>query len=175
MCVFHALNYLRESLDSNLRKSGRRKDFMDYLNPEAMVKCNAKAEKALKTCKQSDRFQFERCGYFSPDYVCFDKKPKLVFNRVVALAESSGKRDVEGNTGKSRKAEQAAQAAEKERLSKIPPAEFFKQTRGSEFSAYDEKGMPTHDSDGKELTKSAIKKLQKDLEKHEKLFKSANS
>merc|ERR1711988_1373633 len=147
----------------------------DFLNPEAWIICAAKAEKSLKSCKLSDRFQFERCGYFAPDYACFEGDKKLVFNRVVGLAEFSGKKKVEGNTGASRKAEQAAAAAEKERLSKIPPAQFFKETRGSEFSKYDEKGLPTHDKDGEELKKSAIKKLQKDLEKHEKLYKSANS
>jgi len=47
------------------------KDFMDYLNPEAWVMCKAKAEPALAKCKQEDRFQFERCGYFAPDYDCF--------------------------------------------------------------------------------------------------------
>jgi glutaminyl-tRNA synthetase len=151
------------------------KDFLSYVNPEAWVVCNAKAEKSLANCKQSDRFQFERCGYFAPDYDCFSGPRKLVFNRVVALAESSAKKKVEGNTGASRKEAQAAAAAEKERLSKIPPADFFKTERGSEFSAYDDKGVPSHDKDGKELPKSAIKKLQKDLEKHEKLYKSANS
>jgi glutaminyl-tRNA synthetase len=150
------------------------KDFMDYLNPEAWVICSAKAEKSLAGCKQADRFQFERCGYFAPDYDCFEGPKKLTFNRVVALAQSSSLKKVEGNTGASRKDAQAALAAEKDRLKKIPPSEFFRSERGSEFAKYDDKGFPTHDQDGKELTKSAIKKLQKDLEKHEKLYKSAN-
>merc|ERR1712106_478640 len=103
------------------------KTFLDYLNPEAWVICAAKAEKAIANCKQSDRFQFERCGFFAPDYACFDgtSKNKLVFNRIVSLKESAAKKTVEGGAGASRKEEQAAQAAEKERLSKIPPAEFF--------------------------------------------------
>merc|ERR1719253_1297173 len=92
------------------------KDFMDYLNPEAMVTCKAKAEKSLAKVKLADRFQFERCGYFAPDYACFEGAKKLVFNRVVALVESAGKKKVEGSTGGSRKDEQAALAAEKERL-----------------------------------------------------------
>ena len=32
---------------------------------------------------------------------------------------------------------------------------------GSEFSAYDETGLPTHDRDGNALPKSAVKKLAK--------------
>lgn len=37
------------------------------------------------------------------------------------------------------------------------------QPRGTEFSAYDAEGVPTHDKDGNALPKSAIKKLAKDL------------
>jgi len=92
----------------------------------------------------------------------------------VALSESSSKKKMEG-TGASRKDAQAAAAAEKERVQKIAPKDFFKSERGSEFSKYDDKGMPTHDAEGKEFTKNAVKKLAKDLEKHEKLYKSANA
>jgi len=150
------------------------KDFLDYLNPESWVICNAKAERSLADCKQDDRFQFLRCGFFAPDYLCFEGDKKLVFNRVVALKESVAKKAVEGKAGASRKDVQDAKAAEKERLSKIPPSEFFKLERGAEFSAYDANGFPTHDSDGRELAKKAIKKLAKDFEKHERLYKSAN-
>eukprot|EP00931_Biecheleriopsis_adriatica_P066610 TRINITY_DN40929_c0_g1_i2.p1 TRINITY_DN40929_c0_g1~~TRINITY_DN40929_c0_g1_i2.p1 ORF type:complete len:749 (+),score=202.44 TRINITY_DN40929_c0_g1_i2:68-2248(+) len=148
------------------------KDFMDYLNPESWIRCSAKAEKSLANCKLDERFQFERCGFFAPDYACFEKKPKLTFNRVVGLKETSEKKQAEGKGTASRKDAQAAAAAEKERLMKIPPAEFFKSERGDEFSAYDETGMPTHGKDGKELAKAAIKKLAKDLEKQTKLYES---
>eukprot|EP00928_Gymnodinium_smaydae_P037547 TRINITY_DN26046_c0_g1_i1.p1 TRINITY_DN26046_c0_g1~~TRINITY_DN26046_c0_g1_i1.p1 ORF type:complete len:755 (+),score=226.07 TRINITY_DN26046_c0_g1_i1:39-2267(+) len=151
------------------------KDFMDYLNPEAWVVRKAKVEKALKDVKQEDRFQFERCGYFAPDYDTFEKKGKqqrLVFNRVVSLKESSGKKKMEGNTGASRKEAQAAAQAEKERLQKIPPEEFFKSERAAEFSAYDAAGLPTHDKDGAALPKSRVKKLQGELDKHKKLHEA---
>merc|ERR1712136_308187 len=72
------------------------KDFMDYLNPNSWVICQAKAEKALTECEQEDRFQFERIGYFAPDYVCFEQPGKLVFNRVVPLKESSHLKQLEG-------------------------------------------------------------------------------
>jgi len=72
----------------------------------------------------------------------------------------------------SRKDDQMKAAEEKKRLQQIPPDQLFKSERGGEFSQYDEKGMPTHDKDGAALTKSAVKKLQKDLEKHEKLYKA---
>ena len=37
----------------------------------------------------------------------------------------------------------------------------FKNASGDEFSAYDEKGLPTHYKDGTEVKKSAVKKLEK--------------
>jgi len=148
------------------------KDWVEYMNPEAWVQCAAKVERALGQCVLEDRFQFERCGYFAPDYDCFNTPPKLTFNRVVPLKESSDKKKLEGRGAASRKDAQAAAAAEKERLQKLPPEEYFKQERGSEFSAYDETGLPTHDRDGNALPKSAVKKLAKDLEKQKKLHES---
>ena len=60
--------------------------------------------------------------------------------------------------------------AKKKRMN-IEPKDFFKvaeefQGKYSKFN--EETGVPTHDAEGKELTKSAIKKLQKELVKHEK-------
>lgn len=146
------------------------KDFMDYVNPESWVIHTAKAEKALGDCKLEERFQFERCGYFAPDYACFEEPRKLTFNRVVPLKESVAKKKMEGSHSASRKEAQAAAAAEKERLQRIPPEEFFKSERGDEFSAYDDAGLPTHAKDGTQLPKSAVKKLAKDLEKQKKLY-----
>jgi len=146
------------------------KDFLDYLNPESWIIRSAKVEKCLSTCKLEDRFQFERCGYFAPDYDCFEGPCKLTFNRVVPLKESAAKKKMEGSHGASRAEAQAAAAAEKERLQRIPPEEVFKTERGDEFSAFDSTGMPTHAKDGTQLPKSAIKKLAKDLEKHTKMY-----
>jgi len=147
-------------------------DFIRYLNPDSWGIRMAKVEMALGKCKQEDRFQFERCGYFAPDYECFGQVHKLVFNRVVALKEPSARKEAEGNRSASMKDAQLAAAAEKIRLKKIPPQEFFKTEMGDEFCAYDASGLPTHSKDGTELPKSAVKKLAKDLEKQKKLYEA---
>jgi len=49
---------------------------------------------------------------------------------------------------------------ERERRAKLPPSEMFT-TQTDKYSKFDEKGLPTHDSSGKELSKSALKKLQR--------------
>ncbi len=65
------------------------KTFVDYLNPESLVTVNAWLEPALGTAAQGEKFQFERVGYFTPDY---DSRPgKLVFNRTVGLKDSWAK------------------------------------------------------------------------------------
>ena len=57
---------------------------------------------------------------------------------------------------------------EKEAKKAIPPHELFlKET--DKYSKFDEKGIPTHDLEGKEITKSGRKKLEKLYEQQVKL------
>ncbi|KAJ8298849.1 hypothetical protein KUTeg_022909 [Tegillarca granosa] len=59
--------------------------------------------------------------------------------------------------------------AAKEAQDKIPPSELFiKET--DKYSKFDEKGIPTHDAEGKEMTKSTLKKLMKTYEQQEKRY-----
>lgn len=69
-----------------------------------------------------------------------------------------------------RQAEKAAKA-EADRLAKlekgrVPPTELFRQ--GGEYSEWDEKGMPTKDKDGVEVSKSQQKNLKKKWEQQAK-------
>ncbi|MCK5829755.1 MAG: glutamine--tRNA ligase/YqeY domain fusion protein [Methylococcales bacterium] len=65
--------------------------FLDALNPnslEILTKC--RVEVSLSEAKPSDRFQFERTGYFCIDSV--ESKPEaLVINRTVTLRDNWGK------------------------------------------------------------------------------------
>jgi hypothetical protein len=104
-----------------------------------------------------------------------DKKsvPKnLSFNRIVGLKESGLKKE-ESNDNRSRKEEQAKQAAAKEALKSVKPEDFFKRPgEVDKYSEFDDSGFPVKDSEGNELSKSAIKKLQKELEKHKKFYQA---
>jgi len=66
------------------------KDFTANLNPNSLeVLSNCLVEPALKDAKPSNRYQFERLGYFcvDPD----SKSGKLVFNRTVSLRDEWAK------------------------------------------------------------------------------------
>jgi glutaminyl-tRNA synthetase len=66
------------------------KDFLQALNPASKEVVTAYLEQGMKSALASDRFQFERHGFFVADSV--DSAPgKPVFNRVVTLKDSWGK------------------------------------------------------------------------------------
>jgi len=51
----------------------------------------------------------------------------------------------------------------------VPPSELFRKETGK-YSQFDENGKPTHDHDGKELSKSALKKIEKVYQVQEKKY-----
>lgn len=65
-------------------------DFLEHLNPESLVVCQAIGEPSLAEATPESRFQFERVGYFCADL--HDSTPAhLVFNRTVGLKDSWAK------------------------------------------------------------------------------------
>uniref|UniRef100_A0A8C0CMP6 Cysteine--tRNA ligase, cytoplasmic n=1 Tax=Balaenoptera musculus TaxID=9771 RepID=A0A8C0CMP6_BALMU len=97
---------------------------------------------------------------------------KLV-DRDTLLREREEKRRAEEE--KRRKKEEAArkrQEQEAARLAKmkVPPSEMFL-SESDKYSKFDENGLPTHDTAGKELSKGQAKKLKKLFEAQEKLHK----
>ena len=130
--------------------------------------------------------QFERFGFFVVDSSStFDSSAKsgdLIFNRTVSLKEEVGKKERSEEETKAlgeRHAKQKADKEAKEARMKISPEDFFKLVpeHVGKYSKYKEgdkdAGLPTHSSDGTELTKSAMKKLEKERQKHIKALKKA--
>lgn len=58
------------------------------------------------------------------------------------------------------------QELEKAEKAKVSPLDMF---RNEKYSAWDEEGLPTHDKEGKEVPKSAGKKLRKEWERQKKV------
>ncbi len=65
------------------------KDFMDFINPEALQVITGYLEPSLVAAKIGDRVQFQRLGYFcvDPD----SSEENLVFNRTVGLRDTWAK------------------------------------------------------------------------------------
>ena len=71
--------------------SGQKEDdYRKFLNPDSLkILTNCKVEPSLANAMPSDRFQFQRLGYF-----CVDPDStvsKLVFNRTVSLKDTWAK------------------------------------------------------------------------------------
>jgi glutaminyl-tRNA synthetase len=121
--------------------------------------------------------QFERLGYFVVDYdTTYDPETnqgKIVFNRTVSLKEEVFKKklsvDEEAKIDARRLKAKADKEAKDVRM-RIDPKDFFKEADEfkGKYSKFSDDGIPTHDADGAELTKSAIKKLAKEQQKHVK-------
>uniref|UniRef100_A0A8C6T3B8 Cysteine--tRNA ligase, cytoplasmic n=1 Tax=Neogobius melanostomus TaxID=47308 RepID=A0A8C6T3B8_9GOBI len=74
---------------------------------------------------------------------------------------------------KKRKKEEAAKKKQEQEMAKlakmkVPPCEMFR-SETDKYSKFDETGFPTHDAEGKELSKGQAKKLRKLFEAQEKL------
>ncbi len=70
----------------------KEKSFIDFVNPESLtIENNAKIEPSLAQPEKNTRYQFERLGYFYPDYQDHSSG-KPVYNKVVGLRDTWGKK-----------------------------------------------------------------------------------
>ncbi|XP_029438619.1 cysteine--tRNA ligase, cytoplasmic isoform X1 [Rhinatrema bivittatum] len=97
---------------------------------------------------------------------------KLV-DRETLLKEREEKKKAEEE--KKRKKEEAARKKQEQEVAKlakmkVPPNEMFK-PETDKYSKFDDNGFPTHDVEGKELSKGQMKKLKKLYEAQEKVYK----
>ncbi|XP_053348980.1 cysteine--tRNA ligase, cytoplasmic isoform X2 [Clarias gariepinus] len=95
---------------------------------------------------------------------------KLV-DRETLLKEREEKKKMEEE--KRKKKEEAARKKQEQEMaklakSKVPPNEMFR-SETDKYSSFDDTGFPTHDAEGKELSKGQIKKLRKLYEAQEKI------
>lgn len=72
------------------------KDFLSNINPDSLQEVEALVEPSLLTAKSGEHYQFERQGYFFVDPVD-SKENAPVFNRVVGLKDSWGKKNIKSS------------------------------------------------------------------------------
>ncbi|GFR89322.1 cysteine--tRNA ligase, cytoplasmic-like [Elysia marginata] len=101
----------------------------------------------------------------APPVIKLVSREVLLKEREEKIRQEEEKRAEKERLRKKKEAEQAAKSAQE----RIPPSELFR-SETDKYSAFDEKGIPTHDAAGQELTKSALKKLVKQFEAQDKKY-----
>ena len=86
---------------------------------------------------------------------------------------SRAQRRLAAAQARSRKAEQEEAIAAKEAKKNMDPRELFR-SQTDLYSKFDADGLPTHDTQGAELSKSKVKALKKDWDKQKKLYDAAH-
>uniref|UniRef100_A0A8D8A5I5 Cysteine--tRNA ligase, cytoplasmic n=1 Tax=Culex pipiens TaxID=7175 RepID=A0A8D8A5I5_CULPI len=130
-----------------------------------------KASEILALCDQIRDDTLPNLGVRLEDRDGAPSALKLV-DRELLLKEREAKRAEEARKAaekERKKAEAAAAAAAKDAQRKINPVDMFR-AETDKYSAWDERGLPTHDVEGKEISKGQQKKLQKLQQAQEKRY-----
>ncbi|XP_055470665.1 cysteine--tRNA ligase, cytoplasmic isoform X2 [Psammomys obesus] len=135
----------------------------------------AREKKVLEVLQLSDALRDDilpELGVRFEDHEGLPTVVKLV-DRDTLLKEKEEKKRAEEE--KRRKKEEAARKKQEQEAAKLakmrtPPNEMFL-SESNKYSKFDENGLPTHDNEGKELSKGQAKKLKKLFEAQEKLYK----
>ncbi|XP_045483000.1 cysteine--tRNA ligase, cytoplasmic [Harmonia axyridis] len=130
-----------------------------------------KANEILKLCDELRDDTLPNVGVRLEDKEGEATAVKLV-DKEILMKEKEAKKQAELEKQKKKEERQAAllaAQAEKEALMKIPPNELFKKET-DKYSKFDDKGLPTHDVEGKEISKGQLKKLQKLQQQQEKRY-----
>uniref|UniRef100_A0A8C4ETM4 Cysteine--tRNA ligase, cytoplasmic n=1 Tax=Dicentrarchus labrax TaxID=13489 RepID=A0A8C4ETM4_DICLA len=129
-----------------------------------------KVTELLQLCDAVRNDTLPELGVRLEDHEGLPTVVKLV-DKETLLKEREEKKQMEEE--KKRKKEEAARKKQEQEMAKlekmkVPPCEMFR-TETDKYSKFDEMGFPTHDVEGKELSKGQAKKLRKLYEAQEKL------
>lgn len=135
-----------------------------------LIKSNAPPKSYMPLCDDLRDTTLWNLGIYLEDRA---NAPALVRPLNATLREERANREALANLKleKAKAAKEAKEKEEKERLEKgkLSHLEMF---RTSEFSEWDEEGLPVKDHEGKEVAKSRGKKLRKDWERQRKLHEA---
>ncbi|XP_013397069.2 cysteine--tRNA ligase, cytoplasmic-like, partial [Lingula anatina] len=145
-----------------------------FANFRELVRKVAREQKVtdiLKFCDQVRDDDLPNLGVRLEDHEGQPPVIKLV-DKDTLIKEREDKLRLEEMKRQEKEAKKAAkmvQDAQKEAQKRLPPSQMFL-SETSKYSRFDDKGLPTHDAEGKELTKSALKKLTKLYEAQQKKY-----
>uniref|UniRef100_A0A6M2DE76 Cysteine--tRNA ligase, cytoplasmic n=1 Tax=Xenopsylla cheopis TaxID=163159 RepID=A0A6M2DE76_XENCH len=151
-------------------------EFRDNVRDEAK---SLKAIKLLQLCDQLRDATLPELGVRLEDREGAPSAVKVV-GKDVLMKEREEKLRLEEEQKKKKAEQKLLQEqlkAQREAQSKINPKDMFK-AETDKYSKFDDEGMPTHDQEGKELSKGQLKKLQKlyqtQLKKYTDYMQSVN-
>ncbi|KAM3421355.1 hypothetical protein BST61_g1752 [Cercospora zeina] len=138
---------------------------------------NAQPKSYLEACDELRNTTLWNLGIYLED-----RENKHALVRPVSASLREEREDKERRAAEKAAAKAQAQAdkakadAGKAEKAKIDPLTMFQQGEyAGKYKAYDEKGVPTHDAEGKEIAKAQTKKLTKLWEAQKKLFEKAQA
>ncbi|XP_076311988.1 cysteine--tRNA ligase, cytoplasmic isoform X4 [Tachypleus tridentatus] len=145
--------------------------FADFRERVRHTSRELKAVDILKLCDDMRDNVLPQLGVRLEDHEGLPPVVKLVDKETfLKEKEMKLKAEEEKRLEKERKKQQQLEAQlAKDAQRKIPPWELFK-SETDKYSKFDEKGMPTHDIEGKELSKGQLKKLTKIYQAQEKKY-----
>ncbi|KAL1110117.1 hypothetical protein AAG570_008194, partial [Ranatra chinensis] len=91
-----------------------------------------------------------------------------LMDKETLIREREAKKNLEDEKERKKRQMEALQN-EREALKRVPPEEMFLSMK-DKYSAFDSQGLPTHDAEGKELSKGQQKKLQKSQQLQRKKY-----
>lgn len=146
-------------------------NFRDRVRQISIEKNDSGLAEILKLC---DKIRDEECvdlGVALDDQNSGKALVKLVNPDELRGARAEKERQVQLKAERSKLAKEQAELKRIEKLKKssVKPEDLFKESH--EFSKFDDQGIPTHDSQGEELSKKRRKNLIKDYEIQVKTYK----
>ncbi|XP_064472265.1 cysteine--tRNA ligase, cytoplasmic-like [Ornithodoros turicata] len=147
------------------------KAMADFRENVRQISRSAKSEEGkMKTCPQElldlcDSFRDDVLPELGVRFEDHDGTPTVVkiVGRETLMAERLEKKKMEEKKREEkerRKREEEEARKERERLRRVNPKEMFL-GETDKYSRFDAEGLPTHDVDGKEVSKGLVKKLKK--------------
>lgn len=142
----------------------------DFRHNVRKIAREQKVTELLQLCDEIRDDTLPELGVRLEDHEGLPTVVKLV-DKETLLRERDEKKKMEEE--KKRKKEEAAKKKQEQEMAKlakmkIPPSEMFLSDT-DKYSKFDEMGFPTHDAEGKEISKGQAKKLRKLYETQEKL------
>mmetsp|Transcript_82660 Transcript_82660/g.233652 ORF Transcript_82660/g.233652 Transcript_82660/m.233652 type:complete len:538 (-) Transcript_82660:49-1662(-) len=89
----------------------------------------------------------------------------------ILLKEIEEKKAAEAEAKAAKKGKEIEKARKKvadAEAAMVPPTELLKATKGADYKAFGDDGLPTQDAKGEPVAKSALKKLKKEVDTHKK-------